>query len=129
MTTWTNLECLQSDFSDFFKEVYGIRPRWMTDEQWNSEEWLEQAIAGLTIAAEENRELENARAARAINALEDQIATLIQCEGASDRETAIRWLMQAEDIDTVDCFEFRMGVPFGYLAEAQKIVDEVRLEV
>lgn len=125
MTTWTNLECLQSDFSDFYKEVHGIRPRWMTDEQWNSEEWLEQAINGLTIAAEENREVENDRVARAVDALENQIMTLIQTEGAADRETAIRWLMDAFDIDDVDCFEFRMGVPFGYLVQAQQIVDEM----
>lgn len=124
MSDWTNLECLQSDFSDFYKEVYGIRPRWMTNEQWNSEAWLTRAIEGLQIAVEENRELENVRVARAVNDLENQIATLIQLEGATDRETAVRWLMQAEDIDTVDCFEFRMGVPFGYLAEAQQIVDE-----
>ena len=125
MTTWTNLECLQSDFSDFYKEVYGVRPRWMTDEQWNSEEWLEQAIAGLTIAAEEEAVRRNDAYARAINLLEDSIATLIQTQGAADRETAVRWLMDAEDIDDVAFFECRMGVPYGYLTEAQQIVDEV----
>ena len=125
MTTWTNLECLQSDFSDFYKEVHGIRPRWMTDEQWNSEEWLEAAIRGLEVAAEEENQRRNDAYARSINTLEDSIATLIQTEGATDRETAIRWLMQAEDIDDVAHFEFRMGVPDGYLAQAQAVVREV----
>lgn len=124
MTTWTNLECLQSDFSDFYKEIHGIRPRWMTDEQWNSEEWLEQAIKGLEVAAEEEAVRRNDAYARAINTLEDLIVTQIQ-NGATDRETAIRWLMDAEDIDDVSHYEFRMGVPDGYLAEAQQIVNEV----
>ena len=43
----TKLEDLQNTFSDFFKEINGFRPRWMSLEQWNSEAWLEQAIQSL----------------------------------------------------------------------------------
>jgi hypothetical protein len=47
MTEYTNLENLQSIYSDFHKDVFGFRPRNSTDDQWNSEEWLQSEIDGL----------------------------------------------------------------------------------
>lgn len=45
--TYTKLDELQSCYSDFHKDVHGFRPRSSTDEQWNSEEWLQGEIDGL----------------------------------------------------------------------------------
>jgi hypothetical protein len=47
MNEYTKVEELQSHYSDFYKDVYGFRPRSSTDEQWNSEEWLQGEIDGL----------------------------------------------------------------------------------
>jgi hypothetical protein len=47
MNEYTKLEDLQSHYSDFYKDVHGFRPRSSTDEQWNSEEWLQAEIDGL----------------------------------------------------------------------------------
>jgi len=47
MREYTKLEELQSHYSDFYKDVHGFRPRSSTDEQWNSEEWLQGEIDGL----------------------------------------------------------------------------------
>ena len=47
MNDYTKLEDLQSHYSDFYKDVHGFRPRSSTDEQWNSEEWLQVEIDGL----------------------------------------------------------------------------------
>ena len=47
MNDYTKLEDLQSHYSDFYKDVHGFRPRSSTDEQWNSEEWLQGEIDGL----------------------------------------------------------------------------------
>ena len=47
MNDYTKLEDLQSHYSDFYKDVHGFRPRSSTDEQWNSEEWLQCEIDGL----------------------------------------------------------------------------------
>ena len=44
---YTLVEILQSEYSDFYKDVHGFRPRSSTDEQWNSAEWLEGEIDGL----------------------------------------------------------------------------------
>ena len=47
MSQYTLVEILQSEYSDFYKEVHGFRPRSSTDEQWNSVEWLQDEIQGL----------------------------------------------------------------------------------
>ena len=47
MSEYTLLEDLQSQYSDFYKDVHGFRPRSSTDEQWNSEVWLQGEISGL----------------------------------------------------------------------------------
>jgi hypothetical protein len=39
-----SVEELQGYFSDFHKDFYGSRPRFATEEQWNSREWLETSI-------------------------------------------------------------------------------------
>jgi len=44
---YTLVEILQSEYSDFYKDVHGFRPRSSTDEQWNSVQWLEGEIDGL----------------------------------------------------------------------------------
>lgn len=43
----TELEELQSTFSDFHKDFYGFRPRWASEEHWNSVEWLKAEIDGI----------------------------------------------------------------------------------
>ena len=47
MNDYTKLEDLQSHYSDFYKDVHGFRPRSSTDEQWNSEQWLQGEIDDL----------------------------------------------------------------------------------
>ena len=47
MNELTSVEELQSYYSDFYKDVMGFRPRSSTDDQWNSEEWLQGEIDGL----------------------------------------------------------------------------------
>ena len=47
MNELTRVEELQSHYSDFYKDVHGFRPRSSTDEQWNSEQWLQGEIDDL----------------------------------------------------------------------------------
>jgi len=39
------LDELQSYFSDFYKDFYGYRPRFATNQQWIDREWLIEAIS------------------------------------------------------------------------------------
>lgn len=41
---FTVVEKLQCEFSDFHKDFYGFRPRWVSNEQWNDQEFLEGQI-------------------------------------------------------------------------------------
>ena len=43
----TEVERLQNTFSDYYKDTYGHRPRWMSDHEWNDEQWLKEQIARL----------------------------------------------------------------------------------
>lgn len=46
-TDLTPLEIAQEAYCNIFKDVYGIRPRFMTTEQWNNIEWLNAEIKSL----------------------------------------------------------------------------------
>lgn len=118
--TWEELtvvEQLQCSYSDYHKDVYGFRPRSMTTEQWNSESWLRNQIA----------ELERVAPAIFAAAKEDELAAIADFEkavdkyiadGARDRDTALRWMMQASDCDgDWDYFCFKYGIPYGYVWE------------
>lgn len=109
----SDLEAAQSFYSDFHKDLYGFRPR-PSQELWESMEYLEAQIAQLhqaapaIIAAEEQAQDE--RTAE----FEKLVTETIQL-GAGDRETALRWIMDASDCNgdwEFLCFEH--GLPYGY---------------
>ncbi len=50
MREYTELESLQSEFSDFHKAYYGFRPRYSTDAEWNSVEYLRGEIQAISDA-------------------------------------------------------------------------------
>ena len=55
MKAWEELtlvEQLQETWSDFYKSVYGFRPRFASDEQWNSADWLQAEIDALAAYCE-----------------------------------------------------------------------------
>lgn len=112
----TLLEERQGFYSDWHKDLYGRRPRFMTHEQWNSKVWLKKALADLEAAAPAIHAQEEAEEKEAIAAVEQRIADAITF-GAVDRAEGIRWLLQAEDCeDDPDHACFRLGIPFGYLS-------------
>ena len=117
-TTYSKLVGLQSHYSDFHKDVYGFRPRSMSDAQWNSEAWLEAAIAALTVESKVVWEQEEAEEKARARALEAKIVELIAV-GAKTRANAIRWIADAEDVnDDMEYLCFKLGVPYGYFKEA-----------
>lgn len=110
----SELEELQSIFSDFDKEVHGFRPRWMSNEQWNSIEWLGNAIreleaeAKVVFAAEAEAEQIN------IKKFEETVSAVIAA-GAKDRETALRWMMDGSDANgDWQFYCYLCGLPYDY---------------
>ncbi len=114
----TELEALQSHYSDYHKDLYGFRPRYDADEVWNSVEGLRARIAQLDEAAPAIWAAEKAESDRCIAQLEARIADVI-ASGAKDRETAIRWIGDAEGYDgDLEYLCYLVGVPYRYFTKA-----------
>ena len=116
------LEQLQSTYSDAYKDAYGFRLRGMSSEQWNSVEWLKAELEFLNgeVARRITEEEEYEKVA--IERFEKSVASMIEA-GAKDRETALRWIFEAEDLDINDKFDreslcYQRGLPYHYFRKA-----------
>lgn len=100
-------------YSDFFKEAHGFRPRHDTSG-WSLEDWA-RVFADLAAICDDNNKAREAAEAAAINAFDKRIAQLIAI-GAPDRDTAIRWLHDAEATNGDPEFLcYCLGLPYGHL--------------
>jgi hypothetical protein len=112
----TVVEQLQSDFSDFYKEVHGFRPRYATPEQWNSEAWLVAELDKLEQDSVAVFAEQEAQQQRDIAAFEVRVADAIKL-GAGDRATALRWLLDADDCQgDLEFLCYKNGLPYRYFA-------------
>ena len=112
----SKVEQLRSEYSDFHKEVRGFRPA--PNENWDSEEWLAERIDAL---AKESVQVEAEEARRekvCIANFEARVTDTIKL-GAKDRETAIRWIADAADVDgDMEFLCFKLGLPYNYFKVA-----------
>lgn len=114
----SELEQLQSIYSDAYKDAYGFRPRGMSGECWNSVEWLKEELKFLDgeIARRISEAEEDGKVA--VEIFEKTVTAMIEA-GAKDRETALRWIFDAEEIDASSAFDlegfcFERGLPYNY---------------
>lgn len=113
MTEADRKDDLGAIYWDFYKEVHGVRPRWVNHDEATIE-WYEEALEQLRGEAEEVFAAEREREELAIAELEASIAKLI-ASGAGDRATAIRWLHEANGTNgDTEYLEFCLGIPYGY---------------
>ena len=102
--------------SDLHKDAFGFRPggdfwhNWQQstdDEKQATWDWLLEALK-VELAHERAREQ------RAIQQFE-QLVSKSMAAGAPDRETAVRWIMEASDCDgDWDYLCFHYGLPYKY---------------
>ena len=117
MREYTKLEELQSTYSDIHKDVYGTRPRHDTTEDWNSESYLESAIADLVIRLDEVVKQEKEDQKQAIARFENQIERMRRRR--IDRATALGWVHDAEGTDGDNEYLcYKLGLPYGYFKAA-----------
>lgn len=118
MKSWDELsevEQLACMFSDFYKDVHGVRPRF-DDESWTAADY-QREIDSLQIQCKAQMAEEQERQQEAIAKFEKHVINTI-CMGAGDRETAIRWIMDAsEAANDPEYFCFLNGLPYGYFKE------------
>ena len=107
-------------FSDFFKAIYGYRPRehefYNASDERRKEIWAELSEDNKRVEAEE-AEAEK----RCIADFEAEIVRNFE-RGALDREQAIDWLLQSKDLERIDLYGGRflcytLGLPYSYANE------------
>lgn len=117
---YTILDSLQDTYSDLYKDCYGVRPRFMSAQQWTSVEWLRAEIESLGPVLErviaDERETERIMVERFEQRVRDTIAL-----GARDRATAVRWIRDAlDDGGDKNYAEYQLGIPYGYIERTTK---------
>ena len=120
LKSWSELSPLEQaagTFWDFYKEAYGVRPRWIDTTSWTLEDF-DREFEVLARVCKENAELRDAAEAAAVVRFEARISDLIAI-GAKNRTTAIRWIAEAEDCGSdMSYLCFCLGLPYQYLLEA-----------
>lgn len=112
--TWeelSELEQLQQIYSDAYKDAYGIRPRtpvsWLVEDYRKELDYLQKVI-------EQSIEEEKEAMSRACVEFEERVAGVIAA-GAHDRETALRWIMDADDANgDWEHLAYLNELPFSY---------------
>jgi hypothetical protein len=102
--------------SDLHKDAYGFRPSGSWWMMWNEASDLrrQEIWDDLIDALRAEQEYEAERHARAIERFEGLVSKTIE-HGAADRETALRWIMDASECN--DDWEFLChvyGLPYGF---------------
>ena len=117
--TWNELsrkEQLECIFWDAYKDAYGFRPRGHNISTMTEQE-LEHEISELAQITERNQKQEELEQQEAITRFEKRVQETIAW-GAKNRETAIKWIHEAEDTDNDDEYLcYRLGLPYTYFKE------------
>jgi len=118
--------CTYSDYliSDLHKDVYGYRPSESFYSRWKAYTDHEKQGVWDSLCADLEKELayEEKAKEQAKELMEARIEELMEI-GAQDREQAIRWIMQAEQITGeygYEELEYHLGLPYGYVAASLK---------
>lgn len=119
MKSWDELsrkEQLAATHYDFYKDVHGIRPRWMNYDAM-TEEQLEKELEQLERESDIQR-IEEEKMQKECIAKFEQCVTDTIAMGAKDRATALRWIMDASDANgDWDYFCYLNGLPYNHFDE------------
>jgi len=112
----SELEQLQTLYSDLHKDVCGFRPRGGAPEEWNSVEWLKVEMNNLETSLKMQEAQEAADQKVAIEKFEQKVNEVLKA-GAKDRPTALLKIFENEDVyvqNDLDYYCFLNGLPYGY---------------
>lgn len=113
----SHLEQVACEFSDFYKDAHGFRPRHIDTSSWTLEDFDREFEVLARVCKDNNARRELAEQ-ESVVVLEDRIAVLMSC-GAKDRAMAIRWIAEAEECNgDMEYLCFLVGVPYGYFKES-----------
>ena len=121
-------------FSDLHKDAYGFRPR--GHEFYTASDERKQEIWDTTMAAlEATMDLEERMEIQALMGFEDLIRAM-KANGAADDRTAIRWILQGEDLSEVDLWygedfvAYKFGLTYDnpYREVIASLIKEMKFE-
>ena len=130
MFSMTNRDDLLSIISDMGKEIHGARPSLapfnsMTETELHAEIERLQPLVDEAVAHEQMID------AVCITLFNDEVATFIQ-QGAANRSTAIRWMLQSQGYDespeNADYICFNNGIN-PYIPAGKAIFEEVEAAI
>ena len=109
----TTVEQYACQYWDMHKDAYGFRPRGIDTSAWTEADFeAEFKVLGEAIDREETAR--KASEAEAVTKFEQHVTNTI-CMGAGDRETALRWIMEASSANgdwEYLCYD--LGLPYHY---------------
>ena len=113
----SDLERAACTYWDMYKDAHGVRPRGIDTSSWTLADFdKEFEYLGNVIQQEEalRKEEEAAAVIRFSKLVEDTIAA-----GAADRETALRWIMDASNcLGDWEFLCYEHGLPYRYFKQA-----------
>jgi len=123
----------ENAISDLHKDAYGFRPSVEFSMLWqlSSDDQKQEIWDDLVAIMQRSMEAEEAAEKAAFEAFEGQIQAAL-LSGAADRETAIRWVVEALDLSEAELTYggehvcFLMGIPFSYTQELDAAVAEIQ---
>lgn len=101
-------------YSDLYKEMYGVRPRF--DYNKMDLETLHKMVDNLAVEYDQHMVNEKNREKEAAIKFEQFLKTVIDI-GAGTREIAIRWLIESDDHGSHEYLCYRYGLPYGYFSQ------------
>ena len=118
--TWeemTVLEQMACQYWDMYKDAHGVRPRGINTSSWTEEDFIKE-FDYLGKVIEEQAAARREAEKGAVRDFEARIGEMINL-GANDRETALRWIHEADGSGGDDEFLcYLNGLPYGYFKKA-----------
>jgi hypothetical protein len=107
------LEQMACQYWDMYKDAHGVRPRGINTSSWTEEDFIKE-FDYLGKVIEEQTAARREAEKGAIRDFEARIGEMINL-GANDRETALRWIHEADGSGGDDEFLcYLNGLPYGY---------------
>ena len=109
----SHVEQLHSIWWDAYKDAYGFRPRGHDVQHWTAEDFQKELeVLGEAIDRAEKARLEDE--ALAVKKFEERVKQTIET-GAGDRETALRWIHEADGTHGDDEYlAYLNGLPYMF---------------
>ena len=109
----SDVEQLHSIWWDAYKDAHGFRPRGADVAHWTAEDFRKE-IESLGEVIEQAEKARRQDEAQAVVRFSKRIQQVID-SGAKDRETALRWIMEADDCrGDWEYLCYQNGLPYGF---------------